>query len=132
MSANPNLAVQERFVAAVLGGDTATLQELADPAMLLTQSAAMPYGGTYEGADGFLRFLGAFADTLEIEHLAPVRVYETADPAFLVSEFDLRSTLKSTGARFDTTLLERWQFRDGKVVDIKPHYFDKPGAGAGA
>lgn len=132
MSDNPNLAVQERFVAAALGGDTATLRELADPAMLLSQGEGMPYKGAYTGADGFLRFMGIFGDTLEIEKLAPVRVYETADPDFLVCEFELESRLKATGERYDTTMLEQWRFKGGKVVNIKPHYFDKPGAGAGA
>ena len=129
MSDNPNLALQERFVAAALGGDTATLRELADPAMLLSQGAGMPYVGAYHGAEGFLEFFGIFANTLNIEALDQVRVYEASDPEFLVSEFELRSTLKATGARYDTTLMERWQFSGGKVVDIKPHYFDKPAAG---
>jgi uncharacterized protein len=126
---NPNLAVQERFIAAVFAGDTATLTALCAPDFVLEQGPAMPYAGTYRGAEGFLRFLDIFAETLDIERLEPVRTYGAENPDWLVSEFVIESRVKASGARYDTTLLERWQFRDGKVASIRPHYFAPPASG---
>lgn len=126
MPANPNLAVQQRFVTAALSGDSATLAALADPDMVLEQGNATPYRGTYRGAEGFLQFLGAFAGALDIEKLETVRIYQCDDPNYLISEFDIRAVVKATGKPYATTLLERWQFRGGKVIDIKPHYFNSP------
>ncbi len=123
---NPNLDVQQRFVAAVFAGDAEVLKGLCHPDFLLVQAPSMPYGGTYQGADGFLRFLGIFGATYDIEKLEPLRTYQAEDPDWLVSEFVLRATVKASGKLYDTTLLESWHFRDGKVLGIRPHYFQPP------
>ena len=128
MSDNPNLAVQARFAAAVMAGDMATLEELSHPEMVLTQGAGTAYPGTYRGYAGFLEFLGKFAAALDIDSIETTRIFHGDDPGALVCEFDLRSKHKATGQRYDTTLMELWEFKDGKVIRIKPHYFDKPGA----
>ena len=124
-----NSDIQQRFVAAVFAGDSATLTELCHDDFVLEQGAAMPYAGTYRGAEGFLRFLGIFGETLDIEKLEPVRSYLCSDPDWLVSEFDLVAVVKASGQRYEATLLERWQFSEGKVLNIKPHYFEPPGRG---
>ncbi|MEO6715916.1 MAG: nuclear transport factor 2 family protein [Novosphingobium sp.] len=124
-----NSDIQQRFVAAVFAGDAATLNALCHGEFVLEQGGGMPYGETYRGAEGFLRFLGIFGETLDIEKLEPVRTYECSDPDWLVSEFDLVATVKATGQHYVTTLLERWQFSEGKVINIKPHYFEPPTRG---
>ena len=129
MTDNPNLAVQQSFVAAVFAGDAATLTRLCHADFVLEQAESMPYPGSFRGAEGFLRFLGIFGATFEIEKLETVRVYQTDDPDWLVTEFDLRGVAKATGHIYETTMLERWQFSGGKVVNIKPHYFDPPARG---
>ena len=126
MAENPNLAIQQRFVTAVFAGDVATLTELCAPDFVLEQAASMPYAGSYHGAEGFLKFLGIFGETLEIEKLETTRIYQADDPDWLVCEFDLRGVVKATGQTYETTMLERWQFRGGRVVRVKPHYFVPP------
>jgi ketosteroid isomerase-like protein len=124
MTANPNLALQERFVTAVFAGDADTIRALCAPEFELHEGSGLPFAGTYRGADGFLAFLGIFNDTFEIHELAPVRTFSTDDPAWLIGELNLRATLRATGQAFASSLLELWQFRDGNVVSIKPHYFN--------
>ena len=126
MTANPNLAIQERFVAAVFAGDAETLRTLLAPDFVLQQGAGMPYAGAYHGAHGFLAFLGIFGETLDIELLAPVRNFTCDDPSVIVSEFELKATVRQTGEHFESSLLEAWTFRDGLVTAIKPHYFNTP------
>ena len=129
MAENPNIDIQERFVAAVFAGDTATLARLCHADFMLEQGAAMPYAGTYRGPKGFLAFLGIFGETFDIEKLEQLRTYLCSDPDLLVSEFDLVAVVRATGQRFETSLLERWQFSGGKVIGIKPHYFEPPARG---
>jgi ketosteroid isomerase-like protein len=121
---NPNRAVQERFVAAVFAGDGDTIAALVAPEFELHEGSGLPFAGVYKGAQGFLRFLDLFMQTFDIERLEPVRTYETSDPDFLACEFDLRATVRATGEIFESTLVELWTFRDGRVVSIKPHYFN--------
>lgn len=129
MSSNRNIGIQAEFVTAVFAGDADTIRRLADPGFELIEGSAVPFAGTYRGADGFLEFLGIFNDTFEIEKLAPVRAYEAEDPDYIAFEFDLRGIHRATGKMFESTLIEVWIFRDGKVLSIKPHYFNSPLAG---
>jgi len=124
MTDNPNLAIQEQFVTAVFAGDAGTIEALCAPDFELHEGSGLPFAGTYRGAAGFLEFLGVFNDTFDIEELAPVRTYVTHNPDWLIGEMNLRATLRSSGQRFESSLLEMWQFRNGKVVAIKPHYFN--------
>jgi ketosteroid isomerase-like protein len=126
---NPNIAIQERFVAAVFAGDSATIEALAAPDFELHEGSGLPFAGVYKGAKGFLEFLDVFMATFDIEQLAPVRTYQTSDPEFLACEFELRATVRSSGERFESTLVELWAFRDGKVVSIRPHYFNALASG---
>ena len=126
MSDNPNLALQARFAAAVMSGDFATLRELSHPDFLLEQGSGLPYAGTYHGVEGFIAFLGVFAETYDIERLEQVRNYHCDDPGRIVCEFEMRTVQRANGRRFDSSLLEVWYFRDGKVLGVKPHYFNSP------
>ncbi len=124
MAENPNCATITRFVTAVFAGDSATVLALCDPAFTLLEGSGLSFGGCYPGGEGFLRFLGVFNDTLDIARLEPIRTYLTDDPDWIVCEFELEATVRTTGRQFASSLLERWHFRDGRVLEIKPHYFD--------
>lgn len=124
MTDNPNLAVLERFTTAVMAGDGETVKSLCDPAFALHEGSGLSFAGTYHGGDGFLEFLGIFMGALEIERLETQRIYQSSDPDFVIAEMELRATIRETGKVFESSLLERWRFRDGKVVEVKPHYFN--------
>ena len=124
MPDNANLAILERFVTAVFAGDSDTILSLCDPDFVMEEGSGLSFAGIYPGGEGFLRFLGIFSETLEVEHMETLRVYATQDPDYAVSEMELRTIVRATGKRFDTTLLERWHFRGGKVLSIMPHYFN--------
>jgi ketosteroid isomerase-like protein len=123
-SENGNLAVIERFVTAVIAGDAATIEALCHPDFVLQEGSGLSFAGTYAGSEGFLRFLEIFGATLDIDQLEAVRTYVTTDPDFVVCEMELRATMRATGKPFVSSLLERWRFREGRVIEVKPHYFD--------
>jgi ketosteroid isomerase-like protein len=123
MAHNPNLAVIERFVGAVFSGDGEALKALCAPDFQLHEGSGLAFAGTYHGGEGFLRFLEIFGATFDIERLEPLRTYVTDDPDYVVAEMDLRAVVKATGKVFASSLLERWRFRDGQVIEIAPHYF---------
>ena len=124
MTQSSNVAIKDQFVAAVMAGDQDTISSLADPDFELLEGSGMPFAGVYRGADGFMQFLGIFFETLDIERLEPIRTYQTEDPDFIASEFEVRGTLRSTGKIFESSLVEIWRFRNGKVLSIKAHYFN--------
>lgn len=124
---NKNLAIKDRFVAAVLAGDQDTVAQLLDPEFELRQPAGLVYAGVYKGAAGFMRFLEAFGAAYEIESLENTNSYVAQDdPDVVVLEFRFRGRVKATGEAFDVNQLEPWYFREGKVRLIRPHWLNKP------
>ena len=121
---NPNLAIVNQFVAAVTAGDADTLKALCADQFELHEGSGLTFAGVYAGSDGFLKFLGIFAETLDIERMELLRSYVSDDDDYVISEMELVATIRATGKPFASTLLERWKFRDGKVLSIKPHYFN--------
>jgi ketosteroid isomerase-like protein len=128
--ANPNVAVSERFTKALYASDQETIRALLAPDFVLRQDKALPYGGEYKGADGFLTFMAAFMKTYEIEALEQKHTFLTDDPDTVIFEFAFRGTQLVANVKFDTTLLEYWKFRNGKIVSITPHWFEVPGSKA--
>jgi ketosteroid isomerase-like protein len=116
-------AIQQRFMTAVGTGDMEGLRALLHPDFSMTQAPTLPYGGTYRGPDGFIGFLGTFMEKLEIEALDGKQNFIGDDRA-IVGEVYIRAKLRETGKTLETTLLEKWEFADGKVIAISPHYFD--------
>jgi ketosteroid isomerase-like protein len=121
-----NIAIKDRFVAAVFAGDTATLRELVDPAFQVHQPPGLAYAGSYAGADGFMRFIEKFMATFEVEALNNTDTFRSTDPDRVVLEFQFKGKVKATGEAFDRKLLECWEFRDGKVLRITVYWFAPP------
>lgn len=124
MAPNPNLGVLQSFVTAVFSGDSDALKSHCHQDFELHEGSGFPFAGTYRGGDGFLTFLARFNDTFDIARLETTRTYVGDDPDYVVCEMEIEATVRSTGKAFISSLLERWHFRDGKVLNVKPHYFN--------
>lgn len=124
MQDNPNLDVQQRFVGAVFAGDGDTIRSLCHPEFELRQGSGMAFAGTYRGVEGFFEFFRIFGETLDVQRLEPVRTFLCDDPDIVVTEFEVRAVVRGTGEIFESGMLEKWTFRDGKVLGCTAHYFN--------
>jgi ketosteroid isomerase-like protein len=125
---NENLRIKDRFVAAVFAGDRGVMRDLLDASFELHQPPGLAYAGTYAGADGLLSFLGKFMATYEIGALNNTDSFLSENPDRAVLEFQFAGKVKSTGEKFNTTLLECWEFRQGKILRITVYWFAIPRA----
>jgi ketosteroid isomerase-like protein len=123
---NPNFLLKQAFVNAVFSGDHASLRRLADPEFELHEGSGLPFAGLYRGAEGFIEFLHIFNTSFEIQRLEETMAYSCDDPDQMAFQFELEAVLPGTKDNFKSTLVELWQFRDGKVLKIVPHYFNSP------
>ena len=118
-------AILDRWLAAVFGGDQRALADMMHSAFELHQAVGLPYGGVLKGPAGFEHFWRSFGETFEIDALDEVDRFFSAG-GDIVLKFHFRGRLKATGKAFDTTILESFTLRDGKVLSIAPHWFDLP------
>jgi ketosteroid isomerase-like protein len=94
--------------------DLDRLISLIDPSVVVTQDERLPWGGRFEGHDGF----GAFAIALRgaIDSKVEIGAIFAADDE--VIQFGrTRGTTVAGGVPFDIPEVHRWRIRDGKAVE---------------
>jgi ketosteroid isomerase-like protein len=121
-----NLAVADRIMAAFFSGDSEEIRALVAEDFVLEPSRDALHHDVYRGSDGFLRFMEKFAAVYDLKESHRANVYAAMEGEALTFELHLRGTVRGSGNAFDTSLLEIWDFRDGKLCRIVPHWFDLP------
>ena len=113
----------EQFLAALQSGDQAALGEMLHPEFEVEEAAGLPYGGVYRGIQGWLELSNAVIGTWSKFRLQLIEYAgESADS--LVIRFAISGRSRKTGKPFESTVLELWKFKDGKLLRIHPYYFD--------
>lgn len=87
----------------------------------LHESPGLPYGGVWHGQAAFNRFMALIYDTwkpLEVEILDFLAGGEW------VCAYQMLLGTGKTGLQFSTTVAEMWRVRDGKIIELRPHYWD--------
>jgi uncharacterized protein len=107
-------AFERRDIAAIF----AVLAEDAE----LVQSTEVPWGGTYRGVEGVMRFFG-----LLTKHIATrvevARFIDAGDHVVAVGR--THGAVVATGAPVDVQVAHVWRVRDGRVVGAE-FYIDHP------
>jgi ketosteroid isomerase-like protein len=113
----------ERFLAALAAGDFDAVGAMLDPDFVLEEAAGLPYAGTYRGVDGWRALSKAIVATWGGFRARILEVPgEGADT--LVVRLAISGRSRKTGTPFESTVLELWRFRDGRLREIVPYYWD--------
>jgi ketosteroid isomerase-like protein len=111
-----------RTYRAMAEGDIETVLALVDPSITVWQTEALPWGGRYEGINGFAEFFGKLRGAIT----SKVEVEQIFDAGTHVVEVGrTRGTVNATGAEFDVAEVHVWELRDGKAVSFQS-YIDTP------
>ena len=94
--------------------DLDRLLSLIDPSVVVTQDERLPWGGRFEGHDGF----GAFAIALRgaIDSKVEMGAIFAADDE-VIQCGRTRGTTIAGGVPFDIPEVHRWKIRDGKAIE---------------
>jgi uncharacterized protein len=115
--------VVRRIYRAMGERDIAALVELIDPGVVITQDERLPWGGRFEGHDGFVEFAGKL--TGSITSAVDIEAIFEADGT-VVQMGRTRGTTVAGDVAFDIAEVHRWTIRDGKAVAA--HFsIDTPG-----
>ena len=116
-------AVVAEVYAAFGRGDLARIAELFADDGVISQSPALPWGGTHTGPQGLVSFLGTLTS-----HVASTPVTERlfADGAGRVVQVGrTRGTVRANGAAFDVPEVHVWTVAGGRVRRLEV-YLDTP------
>jgi ketosteroid isomerase-like protein len=98
---------------ALAAKDVVRLVELLDPSIVLDQDPALPWGGHYEGHEGFADFAAKLTGTIDSK-VATEFFFEADGEVFQAGR--TQGTVVATGAPFDVPEVHRWRIQDGKAV----------------
>ena len=114
-----NLAVVEALYAATGKGDWDAAEELMTDDFFCSEGPQHPCAGTYRGR-GALREL--FTKVMGLTEVVGLEVEQsTAGGDYVITLVDI--VLAGT-PQVRVPVAEMFRFRDGKVCEIKPYYFD--------
>ena len=108
-----DIEVVQAVYAAMAANDFGALFDLLDPEIVVTQDPRLPWGGRFEGHDGFATFglalTGAISSAVTIE-----AIFEADGDVIQMGR--TKGTVVATGAPFDIAEVHRWTLRDGRPV----------------
>ena len=113
MSERADVEVVQHIYAAMAARDIGALFDLLDPSIVVTQDDRLPWGGRFEGHDGFATFGAAL--TGAITSAVTVDAIFAAD-GDVIEMGRTKGTTVATSTPFDIAEVHRWTIRDGKAV----------------
>ena len=119
--------VTERNRALVLGaleaakaGDMESFFKAMHPRIQIHEPAHLPYGGVYQGPDGFAELLVQALEVLDIGKLELISATADEERTILL----MTVPLLATGEVMHIT--EHWRVEGGVVTDVRVFWFDCP------
>ena len=108
-----HIEVVRSIYAAMAAKDLDGILQRLSPDFVVTQDARLPWGGRFEGHDGFATFAITLAGTIDsaVTHEALF-----AADGEVVQVGRTRGTVRASGAAFDIPEVHRWTIKDGKAV----------------
>ncbi len=117
-----NQQIVEAIYDAAKRGDLPTIMSYIDPEIEAIEADSLPYGGTFHGLEGFQKLFSlVFASWRSFEF----EVDSVLDGgAYVVALMRVKIGLKGSDTVVDTRVAEFWKLRDGKVIELRPFYWD--------
>ena len=114
-------AVGEALITAMRERDIEALLALMHPELEVFEPESLPYGGTWNGREGFAALLEKLFGLAELS-LDGWKIHETDDG--VIMEFEISFTSHKDGEVFRTSAVEVDRLKDGLVREIDIFYKD--------
>ena len=118
-----NVRVVKELYEAFFRRDMGAIVARVWPEFEVKQTTAVPWGGTYRGAEGLVEFFGKLAAHLNNEALPIERYLDAGEHVVAIGR--TQGTVKGNGKRFDVPLAHVWELRGVKAVSFRP-FIDVP------
>jgi len=118
-----NVGVVKELYEAFFRRDMEMIRARVSPEFVVMQTTAVPWGGTYRGAEGLVEFFGKLASHLNNEALPIERYLDAGEHVVAIGR--TQGTVKGNGKRFDVPLAHVWEIREGRAARFTP-FIDVP------
>ncbi|HTO01218.1 MAG TPA: nuclear transport factor 2 family protein [Microthrixaceae bacterium] len=108
-----DVATVHAIYTAMAARDLEQLSLLLDEQVVITQDPALPWGGRFEGHDGFLDFAATLTGTITSQ-VEISNIFAADGDVIQVGR--TVGTVNATGVEFDIAEVHRWTLVDGKAV----------------
>jgi len=119
-----NLQKLKDFLSALGAGDEAGMGALMHPEFYVEQAASLPYGGVHRGLAGWLALQRTRIATWKDEVAELVSLIGDPEGDEFGMMARLRGRTPKAGKQFDMQVFELVRFQDGKIIEIRPFYWD--------
>ncbi|AUX42405.1 uncharacterized protein SOCE26_038360 [Sorangium cellulosum] len=102
--------------------DFETILSFMDPDLVIQEAESLPYGGTYHGPEGFHRLIARVFESVRSLHVEVEGMLADGDQ--VIAMLRVKLGLKGSDREFETKVAEYWRLRDGKVIELRPFYWD--------
>ena len=120
MSKSNKEKVQAMFDA-MAAGDFERMKSYLHPDVFVTEAECLPYPGVHRGPDAYIRLVHKVVNTWDDLQLSVDAMAEVGDMVMVVSEFAGKN---KAGVAFVMPMTEVFHFKDGKISEVRPYYFD--------
>jgi uncharacterized protein len=103
---------------AAQASDMATIIEILHPDVVLQEAASLPNGGVHRGLQNVLQALAYVFETFDMAQLTLDNII--VDGELAVGLVNLVFRAREGGC----AVAEVWRVRDGRIVEIRPFYWD--------
>ena len=103
-------------------GDWPTVRKHLAADFTVFEPESLPYGGEWRGADALERLFPAVMQTFDDPEMDIAELHGGVEWATCIVRFTVTS--KATGRRFTQPVAEVGRVVDGKLVELRIHYFD--------
>lgn len=127
MQDNPNAMVERMFAAEFAfmqsdGQDLSLLAAAFDPEVVVHEPESLPYAGDWRGLDGVGRLIRVMSATWKDMSIESLECAASGSSILLACSLTLVG--RATGTQIVQPFAERLVFRDGRLLDGTPFYFD--------
>lgn len=113
--------IKQMYEAAIKGDMQKALNAL-DEDLVVHEQESLPYGGRYEGHEGFQKLFQNLAATWDDFKFTPKEYLDAGES--VVAIVQLTDKAKTTGNSLDMTMYELWKMRGGKAVECRSIVWD--------
>jgi ketosteroid isomerase-like protein len=122
MSSENVKVVSDIYDGFILRGSIDPLFASLHPDVVVHEAASLPFGGTFHGIEGVKDLFGQMFATWDDLKIAVEKLFDGGDQ--VVALLHLTAKAKATGTPVDMQIAELWTLRDGKVIALRPFYWD--------